>query len=275
LLEYRVEDGTGDHLKSDHAMSVRQVLAEWLPAGFELADLHEFLPGQHLFIVKTAGDAAVEGAPVRAVDLREALDEGLVEASARGGGDRAVTLRIQNLSEDRLVVTMPVGVLFTGEGETRDMVSRRDAVIRLFDREPRTWTVRAVGRQQTRPAPGAEQPLAIVPPARDPALAELMYAMQVGTYQVADSPLLYLPRLHVLEQAAVWIAEQDLSYAELEPAVADDRMPAQYAVAFALVYCDLAGIDVTSRRVWEDRERIFGVLRDPGLTAWYQIKTAS
>jgi hypothetical protein len=50
-------------------------------------------------------------------------------------------------------------------------------------------------------------------------------------------------------------------------------MPTQYAVAFALVYCDLAGIDVRSRRIWADRERVFGPLRDQGLNVWYQIKT--
>ena len=33
LLEYRVEDGTGDHIKGDHRMSVRQVMSEWGPAG--------------------------------------------------------------------------------------------------------------------------------------------------------------------------------------------------------------------------------------------------
>ena len=49
LLEYRVEDGTGDHVKADHTMSVRQVLSEWHAAGFELVRLHDFLPGQHLF----------------------------------------------------------------------------------------------------------------------------------------------------------------------------------------------------------------------------------
>ena len=54
LLEYRVEDGTGDHIKGDHRMSVRQVLSEWGPAGFELIELHEFLPSQHLFIFQTA-----------------------------------------------------------------------------------------------------------------------------------------------------------------------------------------------------------------------------
>jgi len=33
LLEYRAEDGTGDHIRADHTMSVRQVLAEWKEGG--------------------------------------------------------------------------------------------------------------------------------------------------------------------------------------------------------------------------------------------------
>ena len=49
LLEYRIEDGTGDQIKADHVMSVRQVLFEWQAAGFELEALHDFLPVQHLF----------------------------------------------------------------------------------------------------------------------------------------------------------------------------------------------------------------------------------
>ena len=101
-----------------------------------------------------------------------------------------------------------------------------------------------------------------------------MYVMQVGTYRVADSPLQYVPRAHGVEQAAVWIREADPSYDDIASAVADPRMPAVYAVAFALVYCDLAGIDVTGTRIWEDREQVFGGLRDPGLNAWYQLKTA-
>jgi len=33
-------------------MSVRQVLAEWNAAGFELVDLMEFLPSQHYFVFR-------------------------------------------------------------------------------------------------------------------------------------------------------------------------------------------------------------------------------
>ena len=276
LLEYRVEDGTGDHLKADHAMSARQVLAEWLPAGFALVDLLEFLPGQHLFILKVAGDTTVPGAPIINVDLLDAVERGLVEASAVGGGDASVIVRVRNLSRDRLLVTMPAGMSFygaDGDSETRDMVSRRDAVIRLFDSEPREWAVRSVGRQRTRRAPGAEDRLSMATPASLPALDPLMHQMQAGTYTVADSPVLYIPRVHGVEQAAVWIAEEDVTYDEVFAAVDEPRMPGQYALAFALIYCDRAGIDVTGTQMWRDHEQIFGVLRDPGLTAWYQIKT--
>ena len=50
LLEYRLEDDSGAHIKLEHRMSVEQVKKEWLPAGYELLELHEFLPSQHLFI---------------------------------------------------------------------------------------------------------------------------------------------------------------------------------------------------------------------------------
>lgn len=50
LLEYRDEDGSASHIKPEHRMSEDQVLSEWLPAGFELIELLEFLPSQHLFI---------------------------------------------------------------------------------------------------------------------------------------------------------------------------------------------------------------------------------
>lgn len=273
LLEYRVEDGTGDHLKADHAMSVRQVLDEWLPAGFALVDLLEFLPGQHLFMLKVAGDESVPGDPIVNIDLLDALEAGLVEATAFGDGEAGVTVRLRNLSDDRVLVTMPAGMSFEADSDTRDMVSRRDAAIRLFDGEVHDWAVRSVGRQRSKRAPGGDDRLSMAAPSSLPALDALMHQMQAGTYTVADSPVLYMPRVHTVEQAAVWIAEEDASYDEISAAVDDERMPAQYAVAFALVYCDRAGIDVTATRMWDDREQIFGVLRDPGLTAWYQIKT--
>ena len=58
LLEYRLKGQTAAHIKRDHRMSVEQVKSEWLPAGFELADLHEFLPAQHFFVFQKAAKKA-------------------------------------------------------------------------------------------------------------------------------------------------------------------------------------------------------------------------
>ena len=102
LLEYRVEDGTGDAIKADHAMSVRQVLAEWQAAGFELEALHDFLPGQHLFFFRRSEDASTSRG-LSDYDLLDALSDGLIDAKAVGGGDGAVTVKIRRTGDDPVV----------------------------------------------------------------------------------------------------------------------------------------------------------------------------
>jgi ubiquinone/menaquinone biosynthesis C-methylase UbiE len=56
LVEYRLDGDTAAHIKLDHRMSVKQVLAEWNAAGFELTDLREFLPSQHFFVFRKDPD---------------------------------------------------------------------------------------------------------------------------------------------------------------------------------------------------------------------------
>ena len=274
LLEYRVEDGTGDHVKADHTMSVRQVLSEWHAAGFELVRLHDFLPGQHLFFFRAADAAGAEANTVDDHDLLEAIDSGLVQAEAVGAGADSVTVRIRRTGTEAIVVTSPVAAYFKSDGDRRDMIARRDGWIVLADDDWHEWSLRAVGRQRDRGAPAGGDRLEILAPDTVPRLEELFYQIQVGTYTVADSPVLYPPRTYEIEQAAVWIADADAGYRTLERGVEDPRVPLQYAVAFALVFCDLAGIDITDLQVWRDREAVFGVVRDQGLNAWYQVKTA-
>ena len=273
LLEYRVEDGTGDQIKADHRMSVRQVLLEWKAAGFELAELHDFLPSQHLFFFRSDADPTA-GDSVADHDLFEALESGLVEAEAVGGGNEAVTIRIRRTNDHAMVVTAPVGTYFRSNGEARDMVARRDAWVVLSDDGWHDWTVRAVGRQRERDVPDDDDPFEMLPSTAQPLLADVLYQIQTGTYTVANSPTLYPFVTYGVEQAAVWIADSDLDYQTIAGDVEDPRMPAQYAVAFALVFVDRAGVDVTGRRVWRDSEQVFGVLQDQGLGLWYRNKSS-
>ena len=272
LLEYRVEDGSGDWIKADHAMSVRQVLREWQAAGFELLALHDFLPSQHLFFFRAAGRGAAGGGVLADHDLFDALDAGLIEVEARGADPSAVTLRIRRTGGEPLVITSPVATWFAAGG-AGDMVARRDGWVVLTDGTWRDWRLRAVGRRPGSEPPAAGQALAVRPPMAIPRIAAVLYEVQAGAYRVADSPTLYPLRTRTVEQAAVWIAAGDQPYAALEPLLAGARVPPQYAVAFALLFVDRAGLDVTRRRVWDDRAAIFGGLRDQGLRVWYDLKT--
>ena len=50
LVEYRLEGTSAAHIRSEHRMSVDQVMAEWPPAGFRLVKKLDFLPTQYLFV---------------------------------------------------------------------------------------------------------------------------------------------------------------------------------------------------------------------------------
>ena len=63
LIEYRLEGDTASHILKEHRMSVEQVLSEWNPAGFELANQIETLPSQHLFIFSPRRGARPAPAP--------------------------------------------------------------------------------------------------------------------------------------------------------------------------------------------------------------------
>ena len=271
LLESRVEDGTGDQIKADHRMSVRQVLLEWQAAGFELVALHDFLPSQHLFFFRSTDDNA--GSSLDPHDLFDALNSGLVEAQAIGAGSEAVTIRIRRTGDKPIVVTSPVGTYFRSDGSSRDMVARRDGWVVLGDTDWHDGTVRSVGRQRERRVPTDRDALDIILPTTEPLLEALLYQIQTGTYTVSNSPTLYPFVTFGVEQAAVWIVDSDLDYDTIAGDIEDPRMPTQYAVAFALVFADRAGVSVEDRAIWKDSAQVFTVLRDQGLGLWYQQKT--
>lgn len=58
LVEYRAEGDTAAHIHPSHKMTVEQVLAEWVPAGFLHVETIEELPTQHLFVFSKRGARA-------------------------------------------------------------------------------------------------------------------------------------------------------------------------------------------------------------------------
>jgi SAM-dependent methyltransferase len=263
LLEYRVEDGTGDHIKGDHRMSVRQVLSEWGPAGFELVELHEFLPSQHLFIFRTSRDDGT--AQVMAhYDLLEAISEGHIEVTASNLGLETVDFTLNRTRPEPMVITLPVGTYFETSGRTSDLIARRDGVVVLLEDGPQVWRVLARNVHPTLPDPGPQDEFEIQSADRRIGMRDVMWLYQGMNLQAAIEPL--------VQQLSLWIASDDPGYDQLAEQVSSSPYPAGEIVALAVAYTDSSGTDVTRKRIWAERERFVPALSDPGLRSFFETR---
>ena len=267
LVEYRVEDGTGDHIKADHRMSVHQVLSEWIPSGFELIELHEFLPSQHLFIFQKAMDDAATGASVQlaipSYNLFEAISERHVEVTASGQGAEAVNLTIQRMRPDPMVITLPVGTYFKALGSSSDMIARRDGVITLEEDSPQTWRLLARTVNRNRPVP-VEDEFDIHRADEQAPLRNVMWQFQgMSLHPMIGS---------VIEELALWIVSENAGYDDLVAHASRVPIPAEQAIALAAAYTDSAGIDITQKQIWADRDKFVPALTDEALKKVFEAR---
>ena len=272
LLEYRVEDGTGDHIRGDHRMSARQVLREWGPAGFELVELHEFLPSQHLFIFRpsrgdgaAARDGAAGGGSVAAMaeyDLLEALEEGHIELNASELGGEAVNLTLSRTRPEPMVITLPVGTYFETPGQTSDLIARRDGVVVLLEDGPQVWRILARSVQSSLLAPQPTDAMQIRSADQSVPMRNVMWAFQGLNLD---------PRLEpVLQQLALWIASDNPGYDDLAEQASGAPFQTELVVALAVAYTDSSGLDITRKRIWTERGRFVPAITDPGLRDFFQ-----
>jgi predicted methyltransferase len=261
LLEYRVEDGTGDHILAAHRMSVRQVMKEWNQAGFELVELHEFLPGQHLFIFGRMG-ARDESEIIQHHDLLEATADGLITATVRGDGRESVGLTVERRSSVPMVVTFPAGTYFVAGDGRSDMVALRDGMVLLTDDGPQSWTAPARGTNPAEAVPDSVDELEVESADDHRPERNIMWVFQGLDFPPAVAP--------VLEQLALWIVAADVGYEAIVPFMQSAPLPAPNGIALALAYVEYAGLEVTTTRVWAERERYLPALSDPSLRTLFE-----
>jgi hypothetical protein len=257
LLEYRVEDGTGDHILAAHRMSVRQVMNEWGAAGFALLELHEFLPGQHLFFFGKSPQDGGAPSSIAHHDLLDAIEAGDVTVGTQGESATSVRISIRRTSPDPMVVTFPVGTYFDAADGRSDMVALRDGMVLLSDEESVTWSVPARRAHPTATVPGATDELEVQSADDHRRERNVMWI-----FQGLDFPPQIAP---VLEQAALWIASADVGYDELASYLQGAPLPAANALALALAYFESAGMQVTETRLWGERDRYLPAISDPSL----------
>ncbi|MDH3422006.1 MAG: class I SAM-dependent methyltransferase [Gemmatimonadota bacterium] len=261
LLEYRVEDGTGDHILAAHRMSVRQVMIEWTQAGFRLAELHEFLPGQHLFVFEKASLGAAGGQPIEHVDLLDAMSDGRVSVEVRGNDAESIRLAIQRTRAEAMVVTFPVGTYFNAPTGSSDMVALRDGMVLLTNDASHDWRVPARLAHPTATVPGAGDALEVQSADDHRRERNVLWVFQGLDFPPQIAPL--------LEQIALWIASVDAGYDDLAPHLRGAPLPPANGIALALAYVENAGIDVLDTRIWSERERYLPAISDPSLRALF------
>jgi SAM-dependent methyltransferase len=261
LVEYRVEDGSADQIRAEHRMSVLQVLLEWEAGGFELVELHEFLPSQHLFILQpSAAAGAASGAarpPIAHYDLVAAIEDGRVEAAATGAGADGVRVTIRRTRPEDMVVTLPVGTYFEAEGEPGDMIARRDGMMLLLSDEVRPWAIPARRVQQASPIPGQADGLRVRSADERAELRDLAWFFQGLGLFPAIAP--------TVEQLAIWIAAEDVGWEALSAHASANSIHAANAVALASAHVNAMGIDIKQKRIWAERSNFVAAISDDGL----------
>jgi SAM-dependent methyltransferase len=270
LLEYRADDPSGDHIKPDHRMSVRQVLLEWSAAGFGLLELHEFLPSQHLFIFERSGP----GIAHRDLQTAAADGDGLAVSARAGEGEVEITLT--SSSTARVVVTAPAGTRFLPGDDRAELLLRRDFYAVVEPRSSVTVRWPALARRWDRRAPRRGRALSLSPAttAEGRLLQGVLAAAQAATYAPApgSDARAYVPQTLEVEQAAVWMGVEGAAWETIADRLDRADFPAEYAGAFGLVLLAEAGGDPTSVPAWKLRGEIFGSLRVAELAAWYRAR---
>lgn len=258
LVEYRNEDRSAQSIRAEHRMSVLQVLLEWEAAGFELAELHEFLPSQHLFVLRAARPGGAGGSPpIRHFDLMEAAASGAVEVTAAGVDAENVALRVRRTRSESMVLTLPVGTYFEAPGAPGDMVQRRDGMALLLTDAPQTWSIPVRLANHGEPTPAAADGLEVRRADDRPVLRDLLWLFHGLDIFPAIAP--------TVEQLAVWIVTEDLGWQELSAHATANSIHAANAVALASAHVNAIGVDIREKRIWAERSSFVPSITDQGL----------
>ena len=161
LLEYRVEDGTGDHILAAHRMSVRQVMHR-----VERGRLRTSSSSTSSCRGSTCSSSGSRGPGMNPKSSSTATyskrpPKGVITATVQGDGRQSIRLTTERQSSESMVVTYPVGTYFSAADGRSDMVALRDGMVLLTDDGPQSWTAPVRGTDPAEAVPGPEDELEV------------------------------------------------------------------------------------------------------------------
>jgi hypothetical protein len=200
-------------------------------------------------------------------DIVDLLREKKIEIQAQGSGIERVSVRIRRLVPYPLTVRIPVGSFFVSSNPSaQDMVTTAESKVQLTSQEWLSVSPDAACANRPRDIPGSGDTFSVQ---RSPQQAELAKLMPVLDMARVDTET---------RQAAVWIVTDNADYSDLGILVASQfgfggsRVINEQETARAMRICDEAGIDITRKAIWRDRQRVISGLKEGDLKAWLQQK---
>jgi len=202
---------------------------------------------------------------IRGRDIVDLIQEGKIEVRAQGSGIETVSLRVRRLVPDPVLVRIPVGTFFvSGNQSAQNMVATEATVQRLETIEWVGLSVAAACANRPRDIPGEDDSFRIQ---RSPKQAELERLMPA--LEKANVP-------YPVRQAAVWIVTDDADYEDLGILVSRSvtgpfggaRTIQEAEAAQAMKIYSEAGMDITRKAIWRDRDEILRGLEDRELKRW-------
>ncbi|MFC1844243.1 HEAT repeat domain-containing protein [Thermodesulfobacteriota bacterium] len=201
-------------------------------------------------------------------DIVDLLGEKKIEIETQGSGIQSVGVRIRKLVPYPITVRVPVGSYFVSSRQSaQNMVATEEKKIRLTGEDWRHVSISAACANRPKDIPGSGDTFTVQHSPHQDELAHLMPVLDKANVPYA------------VRQAAVWIVTDNADYDDLGILVSRSqwqmyggRQINEYEAAKAMKICDEAGIDVTRKAIWRDRQRILSELKDEELKKWLNSK---
>jgi hypothetical protein len=193
-------------------------------------------------------------------DVVDLIEEGMIETRAEGVGIKELKLEARRLVDQLVTVYVPVGTYFvSGSASTQDMVSRESHTFVLDTDEWVSDKIPVACSNRSRAIPGSGDSFEIHRSPHQEELAELMPRLAEADVDFE------------VEQAAIWIVTDDADYSDLGILISGffgPRLIKEKEAAQAMRIVHEAGIDITQKAIWQDRETIVAGLNDESLKEW-------
>lgn len=198
------------------------------------------------------------------VDL---VQQKTIEVTSSGDGIESVTVRIHRLVPERVSVQIPVGTYFvSAEASAQNMITTKATTVLVSDDEWQEVSTSVACTNRPKDAPDSSDSFTVERAPNQQELASLMPVLDAAgvTYAV--------------RQAAVWIVTDNADYSDLGELIEStngfdgSRVINEPEAAQAMMLCDRAGIDITHKAIWADRNEILANVTDPEVKAWLQRK---